>query len=145
MMGSLQDKLSNCNLKSKATLQKEIDQAWAELIAMEVKLYEDIEDESTSFGFIISDSMHDFVKEAQSVFVQVQDTIKVFANHLESHIKDYVVESFTGNEETLTWTYIMSIWKFQREILNDREFVLQNRGRCSIKSLIDIYREYVKM
>lgn len=124
-----------------------IEVAWTKLMEMEVQLFEDIEDITKSFGFIIADLINDFVKDVQSLFDQIKELIAIFIEELQLKLKDmkmagdpFVTELLKISRAT-TDECVQKLWKRQKEVIKDREFLLQGRAREWSKQLMDSFNE----
>lgn len=114
---------------------------------MEVQLFEDIEDITKTFGFIIADLINDFVKDVQSFFDQIKELIAIFIEELQMKLKDMEVagDPFVIELEKIsrasTDECVQKLWKRQKEVIDSREFLLQARAREWTKQLMESFKE----
>lgn len=124
----INDLMRNKQLKRASEIEGLIDETWKMLMGMEVQLFEDIEDVTKTFGHILSDLVNDFVKDVQSVFVQIGELI----DHLYDVEKDH--SSARGE-------MAQKLWKYQKKVLNNREYLLQERAREYESNLLKSFKE----
>ena len=100
---------------------------------MEVQLFESIEDISRSFGFVNADLINGFLNDVRSIFRQIIELIDRFWEKVSSLTHQNPIEGSSTVEEAL--------WKKQREIIDAREFKLQERARKWAKDLQRTFQE----
>lgn len=98
-------------------------------MAMEVQLYESIEDVSKSFGHVIGDLINAFLKGTQSNFRQIKELIDSFSENVSLSLDHTYKET------------VETLWKNQRNKLEEREFQLQERAREWADNLMDSFKE----
>lgn len=120
---------------TESELTNAIEEAWTQLMEMEIQLFENIEDITKSFEFIVADLINDFVKDVQSLFDQIQEAISAFAENLQQLLTSGEEKSEISPEFVLNW------WKDQKKVINKREFILQERAREWAANLIESIKE----
>lgn len=115
-----------------------IEETWQKLMAMEVQLFEDIEDVTKTFGFIMADLINDFIKDVQSLFFQIKELVDNLYAILMDRVKDK--QSLIGDSSSTTEA-IQDLWKYQKCVINERMIQLQERAREYEVNLLDSFKE----